>query len=169
MKTIQKNKKFHASPEVVFDCLDDLGVTGMHMTKSSMPMMGGQIHLEFLTTHKTGLHTKYRWTGKALWRILYFTVEVTKWIKDKEKTWETIGRAQIIIYSWFQMNLKIETNSAETIAHLSISYEKPKGILNQILCFLVGSFYARWCLKNMLNDTEKKLSVYSMQHAIGIQ
>jgi hypothetical protein len=168
MKTIQKNKKFHAPPDVVFDCLDDLGVTGMHMTKSSMPMMGGEMHLEFLSLHKTGLHTKYRWTGKALWWILDFTVEVTKWIKGKEKTWQTIGPTRIILYSWFQMNLKIETNSAETIARLSISYEKPKGIFSQILCFLLGSFYARWCLKNMLNDTEKKLTLLSSQSVLGM-
>jgi hypothetical protein len=167
MKTIRKIKKFHASPEAVFDCLDDLGVTGMHMAKSSMPMMGGKMELKFLTSHQSGLYTRYRWTGKVLWWVLDFTVEVTKWIKDKEKTWETIGPAQIILYSGFQMNLKIETNSVETIANLSISYEKPKGVFNKVLCFLLGSFYARWCLKNMLNDTEKQLHS-TLHRAISI-
>lgn len=157
MKTIQKIKKFRADPYAVFNCIDDLGVTGMHMTKSSMAMMGGKMELQFLTPHKTGLHTKYRWTGKVLWLPLDFTVQVTKWINGKEKTWETIGLAKIILYSWFQMKLKIDTNSSETTAALYFSYEKPTGIANKILCFLLGEWYGKWCLKNMLNDTEKKL------------
>ena len=78
VKTIEKFKVFHASPANVFDCLDDLGVTGMHMRESSMPMMGGKMNLQFLTPHKTGLGTKYRWTGKVMWWPLDFTVEVTK-------------------------------------------------------------------------------------------
>ena len=157
MKTIQKTISYKASPEKVFDCIDDLGVTGMHMAESSMPMMGGKMELEFLTPHKTGLHTRYRWTGKALWWKLDFTVEVTKWIRGKEKTWETIGATKIILYSWFQMNLNIEPALDETIAYLSISYKQPVGVLNKILCFLLGDWYCRWCLNNMLSDTEKRL------------
>jgi hypothetical protein len=160
MRTIHKIKKYQASPEEVFDYLDDLGVTGMHMTKSSMPMMGGKMDLQFLTPQKRGPHTKYRWTGKALWWKLDFTVVVTRWIRGLEKIWETIGTPNLVIYSWFRINLKIESNSQESIAHLSISYEKPTGFFNQILCFLVGGQYGRWCLKNMLNDTEKKLSTH---------
>jgi hypothetical protein len=158
MKTIQKIKSYNAASEKVFACIDDLGVAGMHMTKSSMPMMGGKMDVEFLTAYKSGLHTRYRWTGKVLWWELDFTVEVTKWIKGKEKTWETIGPAKMIIYSWFQMNLKVEQGLHESIAYLSISYNKPKGIFNRILCVLVGPWYAKWCLDNMLNDTEKEIA-----------
>jgi hypothetical protein len=153
-----KNLKiFHASPEAVFDCLDDLGVTGMHMTESSMPMMGGKMDLQFLTLNKRGVGTRYRWTGKVLWRQLDFTVEVTKWIRSKEKIWKTERPAQLIIYSWFQMNLKIWNNQEDSLTQLSISYEKPKGLFNQLLCLLLGDWYCNWCLNNMLNDTEKKL------------
>ena len=157
MRTIQKVKSYKASSKEVFDCIDDLGVTGMHMTESSMPMMGGKMHLEFLTPQKTGLHTKYRWTGKMLWWPLDFTVEVTRWISGRVKTWETIGPTQLVIYSWFQMNLMVEQGSKESIASLSISYERPQKVINKILCFLFGDWYCRWCLKNMLKDTETKL------------
>jgi hypothetical protein len=107
MKTIERTKQYSASPEEVFDCLDDLGVTGMHMTQSSMPMMGGKMDLTFLTPNKTGPHTKYRWTGKVLWWELNFTVEVVTWERGKEKVWETIGATKLIIYSWFRMNLNV--------------------------------------------------------------
>jgi hypothetical protein len=159
MKTIIKIKTYQASAEAVFNCIDDLSVTGMHMTESSMPMMGGKMGLEYLSPSKTGLNTKYRWTGKMLGMALDFTVLVTKWVKGKEKSWETEGIPKMIIYSWFRMDLAVEGDHQKSTAHLSISYERPKGFLNRILSFILADWYCRWCLKNMLNDTEKKLKV----------
>ena len=161
MKTIEKTKAFGASPDEVFACIDDLGVTGMHMTKSSMPMMGGKMDVEFLSANKTGLHTKYRWTGKVLWMIIDFTVVVTKWKIGKEKSWETEGLAKMIIMSWFRMDLTVTGNARKATATLSISYERPKRFLNRLLSFILADWYCRWCLKNMLNDTEKRLSASS--------
>lgn len=99
MKTITRVEKFSASPKAVFKTIDDLGVTGMHMTKSSMMMMGSKLHLEFLTKHHTGLNSTYRWTGKMLGMKMDFTVEVTKWVEGEEKIWETIGKTKLIILS----------------------------------------------------------------------
>jgi hypothetical protein len=157
MKTIRKTKSYRASPEEVFDCIDDLGVTGMHMTESSMPMMGGKMNLEFLSAKKTGLGTKYRWTGKILWMVLDFTVAVSKWTRGKEKSWETRGPAKMIIFSWFRMNLKVENAGEHSTAELSIIYEQPKGFLDRVLSFLLADWYCRWCINNMLDDTEKRL------------
>ena len=92
MKTIKRIEIFNAPAEKIFDHLDDLGVTGMHMTQSSAMMMGSKLHLEFLTENHTGLGYKYRWTGKMVGMKMDFTVEVTKWIEGVEKTWETIGQ-----------------------------------------------------------------------------
>lgn len=58
MKTIKKTKLYTASPEIVFDHIDDLGITGMHMTKSSMMMMGNKLNLQYLTENRKGLGTK---------------------------------------------------------------------------------------------------------------
>lgn len=158
MQTIEQTKQFQAAPDAVFDCLDDLGVSGMHMTQSSMPLMGGKMHLEFLSEHRTGPHTRYRWTGKVLWMPLDFTVEVTQWIRGQEKIWQTTGPAQLILYSWFQMALRLVPAGRGCVARLSIRYKKPRGLVNQLLCFLVGRWYGRWCLSNMLNDAEKRLT-----------
>lgn len=157
MKTISQAKTYHASPEEVFECLDNLGVTGMHMTRSSMPMMGGKLKLEFLTPHKKGLNTIYRWTGKVLWWDLDFTVQVTEWRQGKEKTWKTIGPTKLILYSSFEMHLTVESAKEGSIAHLSFTYEKPKGSLNKLLCDLLGDWYGNWCLRHMLADAEKQL------------
>ena len=157
MKTISRIEKYNAKPEAVFKCIDDLGVTGMHMTQSSPMMMGSKLKLEFLTENHTGRGSKYKWTGKMIGMRMDFEVEVTKWIFPKEKIWETIGDTKLIIYSWYRMHLIVTPITNGSKAELSISYENPKGFFNKILSFLFAGWYCRWCLKNMLRDAKKSL------------
>ena len=122
----------------------------MHMTKSSMMMMGSKLHLSYLTENKTGLASRYRWTGSMMGMKMDFTVEVTKWTEGKEKVWETIGPTKLIIYSWYRMNLMVRPIESGAEAELSISYEKPQGFINNFLSFLFANWYCRWCLQQML-------------------
>jgi len=157
MKTITRTEIYNVSTQKVFKYFDDLGITGMHMTKSSTMMMGSKLHLEYLTENHTGLGSKYRWTGAMMGMQMDFTVEVTKWIDGAEKTWETIGEAKMIIYSWYRMQLLVKPVNTGSEALLSIAYEKPKGWFAKIISLLFADWYCNWCLKNMLNDTKKIL------------
>lgn len=166
MKVLSKTKKFKAQPGAVFECLDDLGVTGMHMTRASMPMMGGSLQLEFLSAHKRGLDTTYRWTGSILWRKLDFTVRVTGWKQGREKTWETVGPVKMILYSGFTMHLEVDKATEGSVAYLSFAYEKPNGLFDRLLCFVLGDWYGYWCLNHMLEDAEKQLgNTFPMTHS----
>src|SRR4030095_9689751 len=107
MRKVKRHILIQSSPERVFEVLDDLSVTGMHMTSSSAMMVGSKLHLQYLTTNHTGLNSQYRWTGKMMGIKMDFTVAVTKWVRGMEKVWETIGNAWMIIYSWYQMRLFI--------------------------------------------------------------
>jgi hypothetical protein len=148
---------FVATPDAVFEAIDDLGVTGSHMTTSSAMMMGSKLHLEFLSENKTGFGTKYRWYGRMMGLPMDFTAEVTKWVHGKEKVWETVGDARLIIYSWYRMSLKIESKNNNTCAYLSIAYQRPRGFLNKIISFLFADCYCNWCLKKMLGDAKKSI------------
>lgn len=129
-------------------------------------MMGGKMNLQFLSANSKGLHTKYRWTGKALWMKLDFTVLVTDWVRGIRKTWETEGVSKMIIYSWFKMNLAIQPRHQQCAATLSIYYEQPSSVIGRILCVLFGEWYARWCINSMFRDTAKKLAQKSEQRGI---
>lgn len=52
MKTLTRKEAYSATPSVVFSTIDDLGISGMHMTESSTMMMGSKLTLQFLTQHK---------------------------------------------------------------------------------------------------------------------
>lgn len=164
MKTLTRTATYSFQQEEVFSCIDNLGVTGMHMTQSSVMMMGSKLNLQFLTENHTGLRTKYRWTGKMMGIKMDFTVEVTKWVPGEEKIWETIGDPKLIIYSWYQMHLLLTKIPNGTSAKLSISYKKPEGVFHKILSFLFADWYCRWCLKHMLEDGKRILMKNVKEH-----
>ena len=85
MKTVTRNIHIKSASEKVFETLDNLSVTGMHMTKSSAMMMGSKLDLKNLNYNHKGLGSGYRWTGKMMGLNMDFTVEATKWVEGIEK------------------------------------------------------------------------------------
>lgn len=153
IKMVARKKTIKGKPEEVFAFMDDIANTGMHMTKTNAPMMGSKLTIEWLTDYKTGLGAKYRWRGKVMGMKMDFTVVVTKWMPGKEKIWESVGGAKMIVLSWYRMYLvltPLENRTTQT--ELGIYYTKPKG---SFLAFLLGRRYAVWCVKSMLKDTQK--------------
>lgn len=159
MKSTHKTIAIQASPEKVFAQMDDFSKTGMHMSESSMMMMGSKLTLEQLSPNPSGLGAKYRWYGKMMGMTIDFEEKVTKWEPPKLKEWETIGDAQIIIMRWYRMGFKITPSENGTIVLMSISYEPPKAWFFRMLSFLLGPLYCNWCLNNMLNDTKKAMEL----------
>ena len=62
----EKEMTISGSQEEVFAIMDDIRNTGKHMTESSGAMAGSKLKIEWLSDYKTGLGTKYRWTGKVV-------------------------------------------------------------------------------------------------------
>ncbi len=157
MKTKTKSILINSTSDKVFSQMDDFSKTGMHMTESSMMMMGSKLKLEQLSANPTGVGASYRWHGKMVGMTMDFSETVTKWQPPKIKEWETVGGAKIIIMSWYRLWFEIMPAEKGTIAKLSISYLPPKQWYYKILSFLFTKWYCNWCLNNMLNDTKKNL------------
>ncbi len=157
MKTYQKEIIINSSPEKVFSQMDDFSKTGMHMSESSIMMMGSKLNLEQLSTNPTGIGAKYRWYGKMMGMTMDFSEEVTKWQPQALKEWEIIGDAKIIIMSWYRMWFEITSSGRNAKAKISISYLPPKEWYFKILSFLFAKWYCNWCLNSNLNDTKTNL------------
>ena len=167
MKTKSKSILIHSTPEKVFQQMDDFSKTGMHMSKSSMMMMGSKLKLEQLSPNPTGIGASYRWYGKMMGMTMDFSETVTKWEQNKLKEWEIVGDAKIIIMSWYRMWFEISPSENGTNAKISISYLPPKEWYYKILSFFFANWYCNWCLKNMLNDTKKSLENKIFKQAEG--
>jgi hypothetical protein len=165
MKTISRTAYFSRSSSDVFHAIDDLGVTGSHMTQSSMMMMGSKLKLEYLSKNHTGLNSKYRWSGKMMGIPMDFTVLVTLWNEGRRKVWETVGDCKLILYTWYRMELQLEESYRGTKALLSITYTRPKNIFSKILSLLLADVYCIWCLRKMLRDAKQALVKIPMLHS----
>jgi hypothetical protein len=157
MKTKSKTIFILASPEKVFSQMDDFSKTGMHMSESSMMMMGSKLNLEQKSQNAVGRGASYRWYGKMMGMNIDFIENVTNWQPPKLKEWETSGEANIIIMSWYKMWFEISPFENGSVVKLSISYLQPKKWFYKLLSILFANWYCNWCLKNMLNDTKKNL------------
>ena len=147
--------------------MDDFSKTGMHMSESSMMMMGSKLKLEQLSINSTGVGAKYRWYGKMMGMTMDFSEIVTKWQTPQLKEWETVGEAKMIIMSWYRMWFEITPAENGTITKISISYLPPKELFYKILSFFFANWYCNWCLNNMLNDTKKNLDNKTSKQAKG--
>src|SRR5690606_26425866 len=65
--------------------------------------------------------------------------------------------------------LLVNEVNGKTEAELSISYEKPEGFFNRILCFFLADWYCRWCLKKMLGDAKKAVTNNPKESARSFQ
>jgi len=164
---MEKNIFIYSTPEKVFAQMDDFSKTGMHMSESSMMMMGSKLKLEQLSINSTGVGAKYRWYGKMMGMTMDFSETVTKWQSPKIKEWETVGEAKIIIMSWYRMWFEIVPAENGTRAKISISYLPPKEWYYKILSFFLAKWYCNWCLNNMLNDTKKNLEQKTSEKTKG--
>ena len=102
MKTLTKQIIIHSPPEKIFAYMDQVGNTGMHMMKNSGMMMGSKLNLQQVSENALGINSKYRRTGSILGYPMDFIVVTTKWIEGKEKVWETVGIARMMILRWYQ-------------------------------------------------------------------
>lgn len=156
-KTLKKKIHIRAPVEKVFAFLDDLSKTGMHMSERSMMMMGSKLELERLPGPEKGEGATFRWSGKVLGLPVNFTETVTRWKKNEEKVWETVGEPRMIILGWYRMRLTTEPKKSGTSVLLEIQYEPPKGFFYKLLSAFLARQYAGWCLNQMLGDTKKGL------------
>ena len=167
MITKTKDIRIHSSAGKVFAQMDDFSKTGMHMTESSMMMMGSKLTLEQLSPNSSGVDAKYRWYGKMMGMTMDFSETVTKWQPPKLKEWETVAEAKIIIMSWYRMWFEIAPAENGTLAKISISYLPPKQWHHKILSFFFATWYCNWCLNNMLNYTKRNLENKTSEQVEG--
>jgi hypothetical protein len=157
MLSTAKTVVLPASPERVFAQLDDSSKAGMHMSESSMMMMGSKLRLEQLSAQAAGPGATYRWYGKMMGLTIDFQQTITHWEPPRRKRWETIGEARIIIMRWYRMGFDLEPVENGTSVTLFIEYERPRHWFYRTLSLLFAPWYCRWCLNSMLRDARQAL------------
>ena len=152
-----------ATPEKVFAHMDDINNVGWHMSgESSMPMMGSRLRLEVIDDKK-GIGATYRWKGSVMNMPIDIKETVTKWIKNGEKSWQTIGKPKMIVMSGYVMHLRVSPTEKGTKVLFEIDYSLPKTPWGWIIGVILARKYAKWCLQRACEDTKKALESRTAQ------
>ena len=146
-----------APPEKVFAHMEDINNVGWHMSgERSMPMMGSRLILEVIDDKK-GVGATYRWKGSIMGMIIDIEETVTKWVRDREKTWQTIGKPKMIVMSDYTMHLLLTPTEGGTHAMFEIDYSLPKTPWGWMIGKLLARKYAKWCIQRACEDAKKVL------------
>ena len=148
-----------APPEQLFAYVDDQARLSSHMSQSSWKMGGGEMRIESDEGRGQAVGSKLRLSGYVLGIKLIVEEVVTERTPPQRKVWETIGQPRLLVIGHYRMGFEIAPRDRGSLFRVFIDYALPEKGLARWLGILFGRFYARWCTKQMANDTAKHFSV----------
>lgn len=137
-----------ASPEEVFDFLDEHRNLASHMGSGNSPMMGGGqmvVELDAADGKELGSHIVMR--GSAFGFDIYVDEVVIERERAVKKTWETVEERLVVIGA-YRLGFTLAPAGRGTNVTVWIDYDLPAR--RRWLGRLGGRMYARWCVKQML-------------------
>lgn len=140
-----------ASPEEVFDFVDDHARLSAHMAKSSWMMLGSSMVVDVDEGGGRLVGSHIRMHGTMAGLRLALDEVVTSRERPFRKEWETIGTPRLLVLAWYTMGVHIEPDGNGARVRLFIDYRRPTGPVQNLLSRMFGGVYARWCVGQMLN------------------
>jgi hypothetical protein len=77
---------------------------------------------------------------------------VAERIPPKRKVWRTVGSPRLLIIGWYEMGFELKPRTSGTELCVWIDYELPSRGVGRSLGRLFSTFYARWCVQQMVSD-----------------
>jgi hypothetical protein len=150
--TYEANAEVRASPDQLFEHLDDPARLGTHMERRSMMMMGGRMTYEFDEAKGRAVGSVIKMGGSFLGVRLFVEEIVTERDPPRRKVWETRGRPHILIIGAYRMGFEITAAGKDSNLRVFIEYERPSSSFGRLLGGAAAPIYARWCVKRMAED-----------------
>lgn len=141
-----------ASPQTVFQLLNDHQRLAAHMEKPSLMMAGASMHIETDNHKGQALGSVITLTGRVLGLRLSVAERVIDYAPPLRKTWETIGSPQLLVIGPYRMGFALTPADAGSQLLVWIDYDWPAGRWTGWLGRLLGGLYANWCVQRMAAD-----------------
>lgn len=142
-----------ASAEDVFNYVDDHLNFSSHMNKSSAMMGGGMMKTEFGKGGGKTVGSHIKMSGRVFGIDIYLDEVVTVHNPPFKKTWETVGIPNLLVIGDYEMGFEITEIDANCNFKVFINYNLPNGIFTKFLGMILGRFYAKWCVHQMIQST----------------
>lgn len=147
-----------APPETLFAYLDDHARLSGHMSERSWMMGGGrmEIRTDDARGRRVGSHITLE--GRVFGIRLRVEEVVTEHESPYRKRWETIGEPRLLIIGPYRMGFVIALEPTGSRLSVEIGYALPARGPPALLGRLLGRFYARWCVGQMVSDAARRFA-----------
>jgi len=140
------------SSVALFAYLDRHSQLSAHMTKASWMMGGGRMDITIDEGAFQKVGSRLRLAGRAFGLKLALDEAVTVHKPPIMKIWETVGIPHLLVIGDYRMGFEITPEQTSSRVRVFIDYDLPRTTIGRFLGYLLGSFYAGWCVKRMVAD-----------------
>ena len=148
-----------ASPEVVFDRLDNQARFGEHMQRPSLMMAGGSMQYELDEAGGRELGSVIRMRGTMLGLGFFVEEVVTEREAPRHKAWETRGDPRLLVIDHYRMGFDIAPHATGSQMRVFIDYNRPTNLVGRFLSLFFARTYARWCVRRVADDAVRVFAV----------
>jgi hypothetical protein len=97
--------------------------------------------------------SRIRVTGRILGMELAVEEMVAERTPPYRKVWETTGSPKLLVMGQYRMGFEVTPEGQASRLRVFIDYALPERALARWLGRLLGRYDARWCLRQMVDDT----------------
>ncbi len=154
LRHFEKSTTIEASPQQIFEYVDDHTHFSAHMSKSSWMMAGGKMDTQTDEGkgQKVGSHIRLR--GKVLGIDLFLDEVVTEHQPPLRKAWQTVGNLNLLVIGHYRMGWGINPEDSYSTLKVYIDYDLPESFKTRWLGYLFGKMYAKWCVNQIVNGVK---------------
>ena len=145
-----------ATPSDLFAYLDRHSQLSAHMTRRSWMMGGGKMDITADEGGFQRLGSRLRLAGRVFGLKLFLDEEITDYRPPFAKTWQTIGTPRLLIIGHYRMGFDITPTPEGSSLRVFLDYDLPSGAVTRLLGKLLAPMYARWCVRNMVSEGQKR-------------
>lgn len=147
-----------SSPERVFAYADNHLNLSSHMNKSSWMLGGGKMQtvLDKDIGQKIGSHIRMH--GNVFGLNIFLDEIVTEYNPPFKKVWKTVGDLNLLVIDHYQLGFELKSEKSVTLFKVFINYNLPNKSITKWLGILLGNWYAKWCVQQMINGIKLKFN-----------
>ena len=147
---------FVQSPtDQVFAHIDDHTRLSSHMGEPSWMTGGGWLETQFDEARGRKVGSRIRLSGRVFGVELSVEEIVVERDPPRRKVWETTGAPRLLVIGHYCMGFELSAYEGGSLLGVFIEYAQPARAPPRWLGRLFGPYYARWCTRQMVEDTVK--------------
>jgi len=140
----------------LFAYLDKHSQLSAHMTRRSWMMGGGHMDISSDEGRFQRLGSRLRLAGRAFGLAVFLEEEIIDYRPPQTKVWRTLGMPRLLIIGAYRMGFEIGPATGGSSLRVFLDYDLPTGIVERLMGRLLAAAYARWCVRNIVAEGQKR-------------